>query len=192
MCRSSHCGTARQRSYSEAGSTPPASTCGRSAASSPRCARASLCSLVTLRLTRSSKSSGAYIYSNLPCSLTNKTQHPRHTQRARLARRHLLPRLQALVPQVGPHRHRHHRQYARRHGSRSARCATRLRPGGPYLGKADRRSPVLHGQWLHQRLPLVLWRMIRMLLDDGTVLVFFVLDMKGLHMVGQNGVWVRT
>ena len=56
--RLSHSGTVRQRFCSVADSTRLVWTCGLLDASSPRCAHASLCSLVTLRLTRSSRSSG--------------------------------------------------------------------------------------------------------------------------------------
>jgi cyclin-dependent kinase len=89
-------------------------------------------------------------------SSTNSIQHPRHAQRARLARRHVLPRLQAVVSQVEPYRRRPHREQPRRQWSRPARLSARLRPRRPHLSEADRRSPLLHGhERLQQRLPLV-------------------------------------
>jgi cyclin-dependent kinase len=51
-------GTVLQRFFSEAASTRPVLICGPWVASSLRCARANLCSLVIQRLMRSSKSSG--------------------------------------------------------------------------------------------------------------------------------------
>ena len=72
--RSSLCGTVLRRFCSVAVSTPLALTCGRLAASSPRCAPASPSSLVTLRLTRSSRSSGKHScslnYHQTSCMLT--------------------------------------------------------------------------------------------------------------------------
>lgn len=53
-----HSGTALPKFCLEAASTPPVSTCGPSAPSSPRCAPASHCSPVIRRSTRSSRSSG--------------------------------------------------------------------------------------------------------------------------------------
>lgn len=55
--RSSHCGTALQKSSLVADNTLPASICGLSVPSSPRCVHENLCFLVTPRLTRSSRSS---------------------------------------------------------------------------------------------------------------------------------------
>jgi len=59
-CRLLRCGTAPQRFCLVAVNTRQVSTCGLLAASSPKCARASLCSPATLRLTRSSRSSGMW------------------------------------------------------------------------------------------------------------------------------------
>jgi serine/threonine protein kinase len=94
-------------------------------------------------------------------------QHSRHTQRTGLAGRHLVPRLQALVPQVESDRHRVHCDLARRRRPRPARQPARLRPRGPHLSEADGHPRLLHRHGrkrLQQRLPLAArrpWRMLR-------------------------------
>lgn len=69
--RLSHYGTDRQRFCSVAGNTRRASTCGLWAASLQRCAHASPFSRATLRLTKSSKSSGKFhVNGSCPHELT--------------------------------------------------------------------------------------------------------------------------
>lgn len=91
-------------------------------------------------------------------SFTDSLQHPRYTQRAGLARCYLVPRLQALVPQVGSNKHRIYRHFTRRHRSRLARRTPCIRPRRPHLSETVCGPSILHGhesQWhIQQRLPL--------------------------------------
>jgi cyclin-dependent kinase len=60
-------------------------------------------------------------FRHCPAPANHGQQHPRHARRTRLARRHVVPRLQALVPQVEGDQHHIHCYWPRRRRPRLAR-----------------------------------------------------------------------
>lgn len=75
----------------------------------------------------------------------NTPQPPRHTHRARVARRNVLPRLQVVLPEVAARPRTAAVHEPRRGGAGPAGDDARVRPGGPHLGEAGVRAPVLRG-----------------------------------------------